>query len=587
MILLKIFKDLFFRFPWHFALLFICIFFQSLLNIMSIIAIAPITDYLLGRHDDSASKITQYLENLFSTFGFSLSLLTVCIFFGVVMFFVGLMAVATWHAVLKIKYDLLIYLLSDTLSQFFRAQFLFFSRSNMGKLLNSFQQEVIKIGDTFGNIAKFFANLLQLFILLLIPLIFSPKLTIIFIFVAALVSIPLWFMRKLAYRLGQANTETANITTGVLYESLSAAKLILGFGRQKETIERYKDSLIKHSKAKVKFQTLEGGIANLFLPLGVVSVLVVLYSAYLDNVPLADMALVLFAFLRLTPIIGLLIQGKAQIEGFIPAYEQIELLRNEAKVLEEERGTLPFDGFKKDLTFKKVSFSYSEKKTAIHKIDLKISKGKMIALVGKSGSGKTTIMDLMLGLYKGINGDILLDDKPFQNYNLNSYRQKIGFVPQDPQLLNTSVRENLLWSQPSASENEIWEACRLSNSEEFVLNLPKKLDTTLGDRGIRLSGGQRQRLSLARALIRKPELLFLDEATSSLDTESERLIQQSIDNLVGEMTIVVIAHRLSTIRNVDYIYVLEDGKLIEEGTYKQLSIDKNGKLSKMIMDQEI
>ena len=211
----------------------------------------------------------------------------------------------------------------------------------------------------------------------------------------------------------------------------------------------------------------------------------------------------------------------------------------------------------------------------------------MIGLVGKSGSGKTTIMDLMLGLYKEINGHILLDDKPFQSYNLNSYRQKIGFVPQDPQLLNTSVRENLLWSQPNASENDIWEACRLSNSEEFILNLPKKLDTTLGDRGIRLSGGQRQRLSLARALIRKPDLLFLDEATSSLDTESERLIQQSIDNLAGEMTIVVIAHRLSTIRNVDYIYVLEDGKLIEEGTYKQLSIDKNGKLSKMIMDQEI
>ncbi len=124
-------------------------------------------------------------------------------------------------------------------------------------------------------------------------------------------------------------------------------------------------------------------------------------------------------------------------------------------------------------------------------------------------------------------------------------------------------------------------------TEEFILNLPKKLDTTLGDRGIRLSGGQRQRLSLARALIRKPDLLFLDEATSSLDTESERLIQQSIDSLAGEMTIVVIAHRLSTIRNVDYIYVLEDGKLIEEGTYKQLSINKNGKLSKMIIDQEI
>ena len=227
----------------------------------------------------NASKITQYFENLLSTFGFELSLLSVCIFFGGVMFFNGLAAVATWYATLKIKYSLLVYLLTDTLGQFFRSQFLFFSQGNMGKLLNSFQQEVIKIGDTFGSIAKFFANLLQIFILLIVPIIFSTKLTIVFILATALISLPLWLMRKFAYNLGKANTETANTTTGILHESLSAAKLIMGFGCQEKTVNRYKNSLAEHSRARVKLQTLDGGIANLFLPLGVISVLIELYTA--------------------------------------------------------------------------------------------------------------------------------------------------------------------------------------------------------------------------------------------------------------------------------------------------------------------
>ncbi len=587
MVLIKLFKDLSFRFPLHFILLFLFIFLQSVLNILSVIAVAPLTDYLLERQGTGASKITQYLENLFLSLGISFDLLQVCIFFGLVILFNGIAAVATWHAILKIKYNLLIYLLSDALGQFFRAKFLFFTQGNMGKLLNTFQQEVIKIGDSFGNMAKFFANLLQMLILFSLPLIFNPKLTLIFISVAAVISAPLWFLRKISYGLGKANTETANITTGILHESLTAAKLILGFGRQQKTLERYKDSLIKHSVARIKFQTLEGGIGNLFLPLGVISVLVALYTAYVDNMPLGDMALVLFAFLRLMPVIGLLIQGKVSVEGFLPAYEQLESLKDEAKKFEEPKGSLFFKSFKTQLKFQNVSFNYPEKKTALHKINLKIPKGQMTAFVGKSGAGKTTIVDLMLGLYQQTEGEIYLDDEKLNNYELNSYRQRVGFVPQDPQLLDTSIRENLLWSKPDASENEIWEACRLSNAEEFISNMPKKLDTILGERGMRLSGGQRQRLSLARAIIRKPEILFLDEATSSLDTESEKLIQKSINNLAKEMTIVVIAHRLSTIKNVDYVYVLEDGKLVEEGTHNVLSSKSNGKLAKMINDQEI
>jgi len=196
-------------------------------------------------------------------------------------------------------------------------------------------------------------------------------------------------------------------------------------------------------------------------------------------------------------------------------------------------------------------------------------------------------VDLMLGLYQQSSGQILLDGKELAEYDINSYRQRIGYVPQDPQLFNTTVRENLLWSDPEASKQDIWHACSLANAEQFVRELPDQLETVLGDRGVRLSGGQRQRLALARAIIRKPDLLILDEATSSLDTESEKFIQQSIDRLAGELTIVVIAHRLSTIRNADYVYVLDNGKIAEEGSYQELMEKGDSCLSKMVTGQNL
>ena len=248
---------------------------------------------------------------------------------------------------------------------------------------------------------------------------------------------------------------------------------------------------------------------------------------------------------------------------------------------------VPCPGLKKKLQFNDVNFSYPGRKPALDSVSLEVKKGMMTALVGQSGAGKTTTVDLMLGLYQQSSGQILLDGKELAEYDINSYRQRIGYVPQDPQLFNTTVRENLLWSDPEASKQDIWHACSLANAEQFVRELPDQLETVLGDRGVRLSGGQRQRLALARAIIRKPDLLILDEATSSLDTESEKFIQQSIDRLAGELTIVVIAHRLSTIRNADYVYVLDNGKIAEEGSYQELMEKGDSCLSKMVTGQNL
>jgi len=586
-IILQLFTDLFRRFPLHFILLFGFVFMQTLLNAISVVAVAPMTDFLLDRAGENASSITKYSEKLLTYFGVEYSLLSITIIFGVITIINGITGVAVQYALLRIKYDLLIHLLTDTMGQFFRARYLFFSQADMGVLLNSFQQEINKVGDTFGHMARFLANMLQVSIFLVVPISLNPKLTLIFLATTGIISAPLWLLRRIVYSLGKRNTETANFAANVLYETLIAAKLILGFGRQKNAIQRYNDAFVKHATVSVKSQTLGRGVSLSFVPMGITAALVTVYIAYNDGTSFSDLTMILFAFIRIIPSIGLLIQGKTSIEGFTPAYEQVLRLREEAVALEEPKGDLELLGLKEGLQFNDVSFSYPGRKPAIEGVSLSIPIGKMTALVGKSGAGKTTVVDLILGLYQHNAGNILLDGKDLAEYDLNSYRHKVGYVPQDPQLFDTTVRENLLWAAPDASEEAIWQACRLASADQFIQELPDKLETILGDRGVRLSGGQRQRLALARAIIRKPDLLILDEATSSLDTESERLIQESIDHLAGETTIVVIAHRLSTIRNADYLYVLDKGKVVEEGTYQELTGKDDSLLGKMVAEQTL
>jgi ABC-type multidrug transport system fused ATPase/permease subunit len=210
----------------------------------------------------------------------------------------------------------------------------------------------------------------------------------------------------------------------------------------------------------------------------------------------------------------------------------------------------------------------------------------MVAIVGESGSGKSTVLDLLMGFYEPVQGEVLLDDIPLSQYDIYSFRHKIGFVPQDTVLFNATVRENLRWGKDDVSQQEMDNACKQAHAYEFIMELPQGYDTEVGDRGVRLSGGQRQRIALARAIMRKPELLLLDEATSALDSQSELLIQQAINDIARQTTIVIVAHRLSTIASADYIYVMENGIIVEHGAYRDL-VERNGVFTRMIQLQSL
>ena len=250
------------------------------------------------------------------------------------------------------------------------------------------------------------------------------------------------------------------------------------------------------------------------------------------------------------------------------SFKRINALKNTTPEIKD--GSVESNGIDKSINFQNVNFSYVENFPVLNDISLNIKKGSTTAIVGSTGSGKSTLIKLLLRLYDVDSGHILFDDIDIKDLEIHTLRKNIGLVSQDIFLFEGTVFENIAYGNLEASEKEIWEAAKLSESDEFINLLPNKKDTVVGERGQKLSGGQRQRISIARAILKNPEILILDEATSAVDNETEAAIQRSLDTLKEGRTVVAIAHRLSTIRNADIIYVLEKGRIVESGTHEEL-----------------
>jgi ATP-binding cassette subfamily C protein len=315
-------------------------------------------------------------------------------------------------------------------------------------------------------------------------------------------------------------------------------------------------------------------------------------SAKIFHAQPAQLLLIVIIFFRLWPRIASIQSGIEQIAAYIPAFKVLIELEKDCKQARELKGgqhynTVESIRIEQQLECNNVFYRYNPQESifALQDISLKVPVNHMTAIVGPSGAGKSTLIDILMGLMQPERGQILIDGTPLTSSNIFALRRSISYVPQDPFLFNASIRENLLLIKPAANEEEIWEALEFSASADFVKRLPQRLDTLIGDRGVRLSGGERQRLVLARAILRKPAILILDEATSALDTENETKIQEVLDRLKGTMTIVVIAHRLSTIRNADQVIVLDRGKVIQKGGFSQLAHEKRGLFSKLLVNQ--
>jgi len=587
----KVFGILISKSPKNFILMFFLLGLELLAITLSVLAIIPLADYILDSKLTNPSKFSLYVLNFFETFKIEITFFNLGFLFIVGQLFRGITTSTINYAILRIKYDFVKKINNDALNTILDANWNFFSTSNYGRIINTFTKEISNVAATIGHIAKSFASFVQLIFFISIPIYLNYKvsLSIIFLF-AIVVFFIIKFGNPLSFKLGKLNVSTANSLVANFIETLQAAKLIKINSKEKYFKEKHLSKFDNHVSATLKIQMLQQIINAFFQPFGII-VIVSVFGFFLNSgILLSEIAAIFYSLISIVSLLNTLVGTQINISNFLPSYEQVENIILNAKNLKEKFGNTKFNNLNDQITFKDISFSYDDTKNVLENLNFQIKKNKITALVGESGAGKSTIADLIIGIIVPNRGKIVVDKTDIKEFDISSYRNNIGYVSQDIFLFNDTIRNNLKWIVPgNVGDDEILEALRMSNSLEFINDLPKKLDTIVGERGVQLSGGQRQRLSLARTFLKKPKILILDEATSSLDSLSEKEIQNTIEKLrlLDDITFIIIAHRLSTIKNADNILVLHRGKIAQEGDFQKLVSIKDGKFNIMLNSQII
>lgn len=381
------------------------------------------------------------------------------------------------------------------------------------------------------------------------------------------------FGRKLKSSSTVIQERVAEITS-LLQESISAIRVVKSFVRESYEIKRFEEQNWRNFQAAMKNVKLSSLLTPTVEFLAAIAVTFIVWFGGYEVVNEVITAGELVAFLtyavNLANPVKRLSRVYAAIQKAMAAADRVFAVMDLDEKITDVPGAKPLPHIRGKVEFKDITFSYKEGQPALQHISLKAEPGQMIALVGPSGSGKSTIANLIPRFYDVDSGVITIDDHDIRQVTADSLREQIGLVPQETMLFSTSVMENIRYGRLEATDEEVIEAAKAANAEEFIKELPEGYDTKLGERGLNLSGGQRQRLAIARAILKNPRVLILDEATSALDTESEKIVQDALDNLMVGRTSFVIAHRLSTIFNADQIFVVENGHLREHGTHEEL-----------------
>ncbi|WP_435357198.1 ABC transporter ATP-binding protein [Emticicia sp. SJ17W-69] len=458
----------------------------------------------------------------------------------------------------------------------------FFEKSRVGELMSRITSDVTQLQDVLSiTLAELFRQVFTLVGGIILISLLSSKLTLFmlstfpFLVVAAII-----FGRFIRKNSKKVQDELAQ-TNIIVEETLQSVNVVKAFTNERLEVSRYSTSIQRVVEYALKAATFRGGFISFIILVlfgGVVGV--VWYGGNLvlsGELAFQD----LFTFILYTGFIGGSVGGLgdmyAQIQRTIGASERVLEIIDEKSEVDVAR-KLNFKKAAGNISFENVGFSYPSRPdvTVLKDISLDIKAGEKIAIVGHSGAGKSTIVQLLMKLYPLNKGKILVDGQNIEPQDVTELRSNIAIVPQEVMLFGGTIFENIAYGKPNATETEVFEAARKANALEFVESFPEKFQTIVGERGVKLSGGQRQRVAIARAILKDPSILLLDEATSALDSESEKLVQDALDELMKNRTTIIIAHRLATIRNVDTIYVLKDGEIAEKGTHEQLILQAEG-----------
>lgn len=475
---------------------------------------------------------------------------------------------------------------NDIYEKTLRLPISFFSEKRKGDIIARISGDVNEVQNSFLSILELIIKEpLTIIFAIVAMFLTSVKLTIfVFLFIPISGFIISAIGKKLKKHSKNAQREQG-LFLSTIEETLGSLKVIKSFNAESKLLKKFKDSTQRYfifSNQLVHRQNLASPTSEF---LGIVTIAILLWyggSMVLIEKTLSGGAFIGFmalAYQILTPAKAISKATYRVKRGNAAAERVLEILETESP-LKDRSNAVEKTSFNDDISFKNISFKY-EDDYVLKNFTLNVPKGKSVALVGQSGSGKSTIANLVTRFYDVNEGEIAIDGKDIKDITKHSLRSLMGLVTQDSILFNDSIKNNISLGKDNATEEEIIDALKVANAWEFVKDLPEGINTNIGDSGNKLSGGQKQRLSIARAVLKSPPIMILDEATSALDTESERLVQVALENMMKNKTSIVIAHRLSTIQNADEIVVLKKGEIVEQGKHKDL-IAKQGVYQKLV-----
>ena len=579
--LLRLFRRAFGEYRRQIAVMAGLNFLSGILEGIGINAIIPLFAFIDGAPADGFDAVSRFIADFFHFFGFTYTLKYLLIFIMALFILKAVFLYVSQYITVAIVADYEKKIRSDLFRLMLKGSWPYLSRQRVGHLDQLLITDVKHASALLDRIGGMFLIATNLIVYSVIALNISSAIAAFALVVGGaifLVFKPLFYKNRIASaEISHKNKELAHD----INESIVGIKTIKSLRVENPVFEKGLAYFERMKELYIRVALLKSLTNVLLQPIGLFFVIGIFALFYKANMfTFASFAVIVYAVNRVFAGIQLAQSHIHTMSSQAPYLMNVLAYAEEAaRNTEEDAGTKKFH-FRDRIELRGVSFSYDDHENAVSDLTFSIRKGEMIGLIGRCGAGKTTLVDLLLRLLKPKKGIVLLDGENIENISIRDWRMRVGYVSQDVFLLNDTIENNIRFYDRFMSQEDVVSATKSANIHDFIVEQPKGLQTAVGERGMQLSGGQRQRIALARVLARKPDILILDEGTSALDNESESLIQRSIEQLKGRITVIAIAHRLSTVIHSDRLFVLENGNVIEEGAPAALLENKGSYFSK-------
>ena len=513
---------------------------DAFLLTFSVIILIPLVDLFLNSAE-KYSQVTKYLINFFEKIGLPVNLLSFFSLFIITTFLKTILSIGINYQIQIFKFKIYISLFKRLFNNIYNARWLFFNDLGRGKLFNTFKQALARVGEGAGFFGIFISSIIQLIIYSIVPLILNYKLFLLIIFFSLVIIYPYKTINRYSKKLGNENISSENRLVSSVQEMISNSKYFISIGKSKILLNNSLEFLKKHYKSSIYFNLLNFSVEQIIRPIFITIILLSIMLTKENNVNFSEYTAFFWSLMAIVPLISKILHSFSILINYSPSYDQYKRILNKSLKLKEFKGTIAFKKLEKNILFKNINFSYGKNKI-LKNLDLIIKENKINFIFGKSGKGKSTIIDLLTGIQVPDKGEIFVNGKNLKKIDKKSFREKIGIVNQDLTLFYDTIKNNIVLFEKEFSKKEIKKALLFSGSDKSINKLNKKMTTFVGERGTQLSGGQRQRLLLARSLLRKPELLILDEAINSLDKNSRKTIMKKLRKISSKTTIIIISH---------------------------------------------